>query len=272
MLEQQITLAPAESKVVSFQVTPREARTYHVSVNGLTGNFVAMLPPLDAMFVIAYAWWEDLPSWSQILLHNRWPANTAILTRWKVENTGNEAASLTVEFWGQSGSISLNPGESDYIEFTVNTGAPGSYSYTANLYANGLPVDSSTIEIIVEALLVPYPAAEVVSWYWVVWDGSQWVRQDPNPSIPTRTPFGMMITIRSLSTSTFSIWAKADCVNGTFSKSAWKLGDLLPGETKEFFYHLMPDIEFTTTDTVIVTLMDKDWNTLDTIEAPFSIV
>ncbi len=45
MAEQSVTLQPGESKVVSFEATPQEARTYQVSVNGLTGSFVAAEAP-----------------------------------------------------------------------------------------------------------------------------------------------------------------------------------------------------------------------------------
>ncbi|GAI66947.1 unnamed protein product, partial [marine sediment metagenome] len=44
MAEQVVELAPGESKLVSFEAIPHEARTYHVSVNGLTGSFVAIAP------------------------------------------------------------------------------------------------------------------------------------------------------------------------------------------------------------------------------------
>ncbi len=47
MAEQEITLEPSESRVVSFEATPHEARTYQVSVDGLTGSFMAMAPPFD---------------------------------------------------------------------------------------------------------------------------------------------------------------------------------------------------------------------------------
>ena len=36
-----VTLGPGESQVVSFDVTPAVAKTYHVSVDGLSGSFVA---------------------------------------------------------------------------------------------------------------------------------------------------------------------------------------------------------------------------------------
>ncbi|GAH66433.1 unnamed protein product [marine sediment metagenome] len=45
MAEQTITLEPGESKGVSFEATPHEARTYNVVVNGVTGSFKAVAPP-----------------------------------------------------------------------------------------------------------------------------------------------------------------------------------------------------------------------------------
>jgi len=42
MAEQTVTLQPGESKVVSFEATPTVAKIYQVSVNGLSGSFVAI--------------------------------------------------------------------------------------------------------------------------------------------------------------------------------------------------------------------------------------
>ncbi|GAJ11447.1 unnamed protein product, partial [marine sediment metagenome] len=42
MAEQQITLNPGESEQVAFETTPTIAKTYQVSVDGLTGSFVAI--------------------------------------------------------------------------------------------------------------------------------------------------------------------------------------------------------------------------------------
>lgn len=41
MAEQSVTLEPGESQVVAFEVIPLEAKTHQVSVNGLTGSFIA---------------------------------------------------------------------------------------------------------------------------------------------------------------------------------------------------------------------------------------
>ena len=46
MAEQTVSLAPGESKVVSFEVVPDVARTYSVTVDGLTGTFKATTVPV----------------------------------------------------------------------------------------------------------------------------------------------------------------------------------------------------------------------------------
>lgn len=46
MAEQTVTLQPGESKNVSFEVTPTVAKTYAVSVDGLTGSFRATTVPV----------------------------------------------------------------------------------------------------------------------------------------------------------------------------------------------------------------------------------
>lgn len=46
MAEQTVTLQPGESKLVNFQAIPHEARVYQVSVDGLTGSFAAIEPPV----------------------------------------------------------------------------------------------------------------------------------------------------------------------------------------------------------------------------------
>lgn len=44
--EQTVSLQPGESKTVSFDVTPTEIKTYHVSVDGLTGSFSVIETPV----------------------------------------------------------------------------------------------------------------------------------------------------------------------------------------------------------------------------------
>lgn len=46
MAEQSVTLQPGESKSVSFEVTPSTAKSYSVSVDGLSGSFRAVTTPV----------------------------------------------------------------------------------------------------------------------------------------------------------------------------------------------------------------------------------
>lgn len=46
MAEQTITLQPGESKTVSFETTPTAAKTYQISVDGLSGSFRAVTVPV----------------------------------------------------------------------------------------------------------------------------------------------------------------------------------------------------------------------------------
>ncbi|GAI65047.1 unnamed protein product, partial [marine sediment metagenome] len=56
MAEQTVELAPGESKVVSFEATPQEAKVYQVSVDGLSGSFKAVeaVPELITFSVEVY--------------------------------------------------------------------------------------------------------------------------------------------------------------------------------------------------------------------------
>ena len=60
MAEQVVELIPGESKVVSFKAVPHEAKTYQVSVDGLTGSFLAsQAPVLPMVEVVLPITWED---------------------------------------------------------------------------------------------------------------------------------------------------------------------------------------------------------------------
>ncbi|MBA7674646.1 hypothetical protein ES703_82867 [subsurface metagenome] len=85
MAEQTVTLNPGESKVVTFEVTPSKARAYQVTVNGLTGSFVAS--PVPGYITITYLRFEP-------------PAvnvGEEIAIRVNAGNEGETTASRTVE-------------------------------------------------------------------------------------------------------------------------------------------------------------------------------
>ncbi|GAI34269.1 unnamed protein product, partial [marine sediment metagenome] len=50
MAEQTLELGPGESKVVSFEAIPHEAKIYQVTVDGLSGSFKAVARPLSVDF------------------------------------------------------------------------------------------------------------------------------------------------------------------------------------------------------------------------------
>lgn len=58
MAEQNVTLNPGESKVVSFEAIPHEAKDYQVSVNGLTGSFKATKPGLVIRYIGPSPLWD----------------------------------------------------------------------------------------------------------------------------------------------------------------------------------------------------------------------
>lgn len=67
--EQTVTLQPSELKVISFEAIPHEARTYQVSVNGLTGSFTAVAAPQSFTFSNVSAkkvTMYDAPAWETI--------------------------------------------------------------------------------------------------------------------------------------------------------------------------------------------------------------
>ncbi|GAI23603.1 unnamed protein product [marine sediment metagenome] len=53
MAEQDVTLNPGESKAITFEAVPHDAKTYQVSVNGLTGSFEAYVGIAEFEYVSA---------------------------------------------------------------------------------------------------------------------------------------------------------------------------------------------------------------------------
>ncbi|GAI64800.1 unnamed protein product [marine sediment metagenome] len=95
MAEQNVTLQPGESKVVSFEATPQEARTYQVSVNGLTGSFIAVAPT-PAKFVYA----TGLTRRREII-----KSRTYLILEVDVWNIGSIGGEISLEFYCQYASF-----------------------------------------------------------------------------------------------------------------------------------------------------------------------
>ncbi|GAI78319.1 unnamed protein product, partial [marine sediment metagenome] len=89
MAEQTIALSPGESKEVSFEATPTKAKTYSVSVNGLTDSFVAKKAIVPWAFSNVSCW----PSGSSIGMWHQ------INFEATVTNIGNRTATKTLTQW-----------------------------------------------------------------------------------------------------------------------------------------------------------------------------
>ena len=114
MAEQQVTLNPGESRVVSFETTPSEARTYQVTVDGLTGSFKA-IEVTPALFV--YASDVRQTPWTP---YPQYPARTGMKYEVDIQNIGGVAGSCTavghVDATAQKNTFSMgtqviNPGQ-----------------------------------------------------------------------------------------------------------------------------------------------------------------
>ncbi len=84
-MKKTVTLNPGESKVVGFTFTPATVRGYTVSVDGLTGSFVAIKAP-GAEFVVS----DLVIDPSEVYIGE--PVSISVV----VTNVGNKAGSYEV--------------------------------------------------------------------------------------------------------------------------------------------------------------------------------
>jgi hypothetical protein len=95
--------------------------------------------------VMGYVWWEGQPGWLSIwwegqpgLPGNNWPPNTAIITTWKVKNTGDESAVFKTRLLGvESAEAWLTPGASFWFEQSAFSLSPGTHQLTLQILADG---------------------------------------------------------------------------------------------------------------------------------------
>jgi len=93
--------------------------------------------PPNAVLEIAYAWWEALGYWIEIVETNTWPPNTAIITTWKVKNTGGESGIFKTRLLGvESAEVLLNPGETFFFEQSAISLSLGTHQFTLQMLAD----------------------------------------------------------------------------------------------------------------------------------------
>ncbi|GAI71510.1 unnamed protein product, partial [marine sediment metagenome] len=141
--QQIVTLQPGESRVVSFEVTPTMAKTYQVSVDGLSGSFVATE--------------IGVPAYSVALgVLNMTPKVDEYVEWWvDITNIGTAPGAPTIK-WYKDGSYSysdVSPSIEPSASFRFSA---GSFSFaTPGVHTLGVEVDGVydeiTITVAIEA-------------------------------------------------------------------------------------------------------------------------
>jgi hypothetical protein len=156
--EQSVTLAPGESKVVAFEATPTEARAYQVSVNGLTGSFVAIEVAFPSGEILEITWREvGSDVWYPISEPIPAPQKEYYLG-FRAKNTGRTATfkvgiyiydAFAGWHWMKSPSFDIEAGDERLIEWPLWFGRSGSESVTFHLFSDDNEVDSITVTLTV---------------------------------------------------------------------------------------------------------------------------
>lgn len=122
MPTEQITLAPGKSGQVSFEVIPEEARTYLISVNGLTGNFEAIALPanlqIERFFLVT----------APVAEHGEFEAHC------HVRNIGGSTAIGRLNLIGEISVAWLTMEINETQEFTLGPGEVHKYTYRYSTY------------------------------------------------------------------------------------------------------------------------------------------
>lgn len=166
--EQTITLEPNESVLVNFEANPNVRGTYNVSVNGLTGSFMAIVPPYPIVFVganispisvlVSSGWWGT-SYYAAAQLKIDWNAAHRV-----PEAEGGGSCNINVTWQLTKGAVTLSgsfsttpqarePAGAQYYYFPPGAGSvgwpyagmqvswgqtpptPGTWDYTVNLKA-----------------------------------------------------------------------------------------------------------------------------------------
>lgn len=156
MAEQTVELEPSESKLVSFEFTPAEARTYEVSVNGLSGSFTAIAPAPPSGEILEITWYdEENDVWHP--MSDPMAAYQEVTQRFRIRNTGSTLGVFKIGYcywsdfqeryvWSYSPSFDIEPGEGN-IDWHIYTGGAATFSATFYLFSDDTEVDTITVTI-----------------------------------------------------------------------------------------------------------------------------
>lgn len=116
MAEQSVTLQPGESKAVSFEVVPHEARAYQVSVDGLSGSFTALAPP-----PVGWEYSNGKGYYQSVSTPTEDYSRTVL--EMDIRNPGAQAATKTVTLWWRVwGTVQGNWGQGESRQITIEAG------------------------------------------------------------------------------------------------------------------------------------------------------
>lgn len=106
--------------------------------------------PPNAVLEIAYAWWDALGYWIEIVETNTWPPHTAIITSWKVKNSGGESAIFKTRLLqDESAEAWLDPGETFFFEHSAISLSPGgTHQFTLQMLADDEVVAEYPFQVI----------------------------------------------------------------------------------------------------------------------------
>ncbi len=170
MAEQSVTLQPGESKVITFEATPHEARTYQVSVDSLAGSFSARAVP--NIELISLTWDAEPPfdtgsqHYLTVTMRNLAPARFTYQLQSYLNNEQKWGTSITLEANQEATIVSPAP-----FYFT----AEGTYTIRIEALYNGQLLDEISSAVAVSAPVVPpFINGQVLIGYVLI-DG-EWVQ------------------------------------------------------------------------------------------------
>lgn len=168
MAEQDVTLQPNESKLVSFEAIPHEAKTYQVSMDGLTGSFRA----ISFVGGIAYTniWYEPLAGWETVVSGREIPLNGEIYLapvgmNWSEISIVLHMALQVTYPDGIKHILSATlyqdmerpPGAGQAVQFEPFIASQeGTYTVKATLSSSGKILASVTFTLVVVAVALPF--------------------------------------------------------------------------------------------------------------------
>jgi len=118
-----VTINAGQSTTVSWTTSKTTAKTYSVSVDGLTGSFTVQAPPQPAAF-----------TYSNLLVNpSTVETGSPVTVTVAVSNTGGQSGATTVELKvngaiADTKSVTINAGSSTTATFTVTKSTAGTYT------------------------------------------------------------------------------------------------------------------------------------------------